>query len=98
MTLTNIQPKIDARIAADQPAVVVYGRPGCQQCRATTRKLDQLGVPHTYVDVDEDETAAAHVRAYFKPTLPAVEVHQGDGVTRWSGYLPDSLNALAVAA
>lgn len=99
MTVSDITPRIAEKAAQDAPAVVVYGRPGCVQCTATTRLLGKLNLPYTYVDVDEDESAGEYVRANWdKLALPAVEVRQGDGITRWSEYLPDSIKALADAA
>lgn len=43
--------------------VTVIGKPACQQCTATTRKLDKLGVPYTYRDATTDPKAADIVRS-----------------------------------
>ncbi len=39
--------------------LTVYGGDWCPDCRRSKRLLDRLGVPYTYLDVDEDEAAMA---------------------------------------
>lgn len=54
--------------------VKVYGADWCEDTRHTREFLDRLGVPHQYVDIEQDEAAAEWVRGQNggkerKPTL-----------------------------
>ena len=76
--------------------VNVYGRPGCQQCATTTRKLDKAGVPYTYINIDEDSVSAAVVDIYATKnpgpkSLPLVTV----GDHYWFGFRLEHLSRLA---
>ena len=71
--------------------IVVFGRPGCQQCTATTRHLARLGLPHTYRDVTHDPLWADTVTALGYQSLPVVTV----GDVHWSGYRHERLKRLA---
>ena len=78
--------------------VVVYGRPGCQQCKQTTRRLDKHNIPYTYRDVDADSTAATLVDTYaarlhegVRASLPLVTV----GDHWWFGFRYERLRSLA---
>ncbi|TDH45423.1 NrdH-redoxin [Mycobacterium eburneum] len=74
-------------------SAVVYGRPGCVQCRYTTKELDRLAVPYIYVDISTDTEAAEAVAATGHTTLPVV-VTEGE---TWAGFKPDKLRGLAAA-
>lgn len=63
-------------------AISVYGRPGCNQCFATTNILKARGVPFKYFDVTEDEAAFDTVKLLGYQTLPVVVA----GDMHWSGY------------
>lgn len=71
-------------------SITVYGKPGCQQCTATTRKLDQLGLAYSYVDVAVDVDAACRLQAEGHRTLPVI-VAKGE---TWTGYQPGLLQLL----
>lgn len=72
----------------------VYTKPSCQPCRATKRKLDQLGL-------DYNEHQAADHMDMLSPlghtSAPVVVVTDegGDMVTHWAGFVPDKLKGLA---
>ena len=75
------------------PEITVYGQPGCQGCRMTTRHLDRLGVAYRYADVtldDADRSAVARLGYLGLPVVTAGDMH-------WQGYRPDALNRLAAA-
>lgn len=76
---------------------VVYGQPGCMQCKTTTRLLDKLGAPYTYVDVLEDTAAGDRLRAEGALSLPVVEVLEpaGNVVASWTGFREQRLRAVA---
>ncbi len=44
--------------------VVVYGRPGCPGLRPVMNLLQQAGVPYEYINIRQDEAAAARLRAW----------------------------------
>lgn len=77
--------------AEDLLEVTVYGKPGCQQCKVTTRKLDKLAVPYTYRDVTEDPEAAERVSSLGYRALPVVTV----GDLHWSGFSDTRIERLA---
>ncbi|GAA0798687.1 glutaredoxin domain-containing protein [Spirilliplanes yamanashiensis] len=56
--------------------VVVYTRPGCPYCFLLRRGLRRRGVPFTEVDIWQDPSAAAAVRAVAdgNETVPTVHV------------------------
>ena len=79
--------------------VTVYGRPGCQPCAATRRRLDNLGIAHQFLDVDKLSNDA---RCWLVDTigtspyaLPFVVVRYDRGSDSWTGYRPDRIDALA---
>lgn len=51
-------------------AVKVYGTDWCEDTQRTLTHLDDLGVKYEYVNIDDDEKAAAWVR------------HQNDGMEK----------------
>ena len=69
-------------------SITIYGRHNCPQCGATVRKAEALGLPFSYVDLDDDIAAAARLLAQNHRSLPVVEA--GDQV--WSGFRPDLLD------
>jgi glutaredoxin-like protein NrdH len=71
--------------------VIVYGRPGCQQCVTTTRHLDRLGIPYLYRDVTDDPLWSDTVTALGYQSLPVVTA----GDMHWSGYRNMKLKRLA---
>lgn len=79
-------------------AAVVYGRPGCMQCKYTVRELDRLGVDHIYVDIDQDvEAAKACAAAKLEHGITALPVVVTAGGVH-GGFKPDLLRGLAVTA
>ncbi|NTV65161.1 MAG: mycoredoxin [Oscillochloris sp.] len=42
--------------------IIVYGTAWCPDCRRARRVLEQLECAYTYVNIEEDERAAAFVR------------------------------------
>ncbi|EPD83010.1 glutaredoxin-like protein NrdH [Microbacterium sp. oral taxon 186 str. F0373] len=76
--------------------VTVISRKSCVQCNATYRALDGLGIEYRIVDVDElHEGAADELRALGFLQLPVVKV---DGAGAWSGFRPDLIDGIEVAA
>lgn len=70
--------------------IVVYSKPACVQCTATTRELDRKGIAYDYVDLTTDETAMTTVRNLGYMQAPVVVA----GEEHWSGFRPDKISAL----
>lgn len=77
--------------------VIVYSQANCQPCKATKRKLDQLGVPYSVVDVDDNPDALAYLQREGWQGTPVVEVKPDTAlvVAAWQGYKVGALTALA---
>ena len=83
--------------------VEVYSRPGCMQCAATKRWLNQHGVK--YIEHDADAYADYLTHVLGCQALPVVEVSVvpamdatrnigGEHITHWSQYRTDKLQQL----
>jgi len=70
----------------------VYTKYACQPCRATKRKLDQLGIIYTEINVEDDELALETIKAMGFLQAPVVVPAHGEP---WSGFRPDLITALA---
>ena len=46
--------------ADEAPEVVIYTTEWCPQSRSTERFLQEHGIPHRAIDIDQDEAAAEH--------------------------------------
>lgn len=67
--------------------ILVFGKPGCPQCKITDKILKESGVPYEYLDVTEDADAYARVEALGYQSLPVTV----DGENHWTGLVPDLL-------
>lgn len=59
--------------------VALYGGDWCPDCRRSKRLLNRLGVPFTYFDVDEDDSAMAAMLAMNggRQSIPVVVLPDG---------------------
>jgi glutaredoxin-like protein NrdH len=73
--------------------IIVYSKPACVQCVATTRELERKGIPYKYVDLTEDVTAMDTVKGLGYMQAPVVVA----GEDHWSGFRPDKIGMLATA-
>ena len=71
--------------------VIVYSKPACVQCTATTRELDRKGIEYDYIDLTKDEQAMERVRSLGHMQAPVVV----NGEDHWSGFRPDKIGTLA---
>lgn len=71
--------------------VIVYSKPACVQCTATTRELDRKGIEYEYIDLTKDEQAMERVRSLGHMQAPVVV----NGEDHWSGFRPDKIGTLA---
>jgi glutaredoxin-like protein NrdH len=76
-------------------SVTVYSSPACMPCRATKRKLDDLGVEYTSVDLAQDPDAANDLKKLGHLETPVVIARLTTGTEHWSGHRPDRLTKLA---
>ncbi|WP_109527250.1 MULTISPECIES: glutaredoxin family protein [Nocardia] len=75
------------------PDVTLYSSPGCQPCKATARKLDQLGIAHARIDVTEDPDALAYIKGLGYTAAPVVVA----GEDHWTGFRLTKIEALAAS-
>lgn len=80
--------------------LTIYSKPSCVQCTATYRRLDARGIDYTVVDLSEDAEALAFTKRLGHLQAPVVVLRDGDGqvADHWSGFRPDKIDALALAA
>lgn len=72
-------------------SIIVYSKPACVQCTATTRALEARGLDYELVDLTEDESAMAHVTSLGYRQAPVVVA----GDAHWAGFRPDMIGRLA---
>jgi len=75
-------------------AITVYSKPNCVQCNATYRALDKAGLRYETVDISLDVEALEQVKSLGYAQAPVVMA----GEDHWSGFRPDKIKALAIAA
>lgn len=71
-------------------SLTVYGRPGCMQCRFTTRELDKLKIPYVYVDISINVVAEGELKDMGFSSLPVV-VSQAE---KWAGFKVDKIRSI----
>ena len=74
--------------------VVVYSKPSCVQCTMTYRRLDQLGIGYSKVDITENPAALEFITEDLGYSQAPVVVDNEDDQNHWSGFRPDKLDAL----
>ena len=70
--------------------VIVYSKPACVQCTATTRALDAKGIGYELVDLTADEEAMNFVQQLGYRQAPVVVA----GDNHWAGFRPDMIDAI----
>lgn len=71
--------------------IIVYSKPACVQCTATTRALDAKGISYDVIDLSQDDTALNRVTELGYRQAPVVMA----GDAHWSGFRPDMIAQLA---
>lgn len=92
--------------AGEPLPIVLYSKPGCQQCNASARKLDDHGIEYRKIDISVSPQAEARVRELGYQQVPVLdlpfdrEVFDTDGqrISHWYGFRPDLLAQLAPPA
>ncbi|GHG20100.1 MULTISPECIES: glutaredoxin-like protein NrdH [Paracoccus] len=70
--------------------IIVYSKPACVQCTATTRALDARGLSYDVIDLTEDAAAMERVTALGYRQAPVVIA----GDAHWAGFRPDMIGRL----
>ncbi|GGF68248.1 NrdH-redoxin [Paracoccus acridae] len=70
--------------------IIVYSKPACVQCTATTRALDARGLTYDVIDLTEDAAAMERVTALGYRQAPVVIA----GDAHWAGFRPDMIGRL----
>jgi glutaredoxin-like protein NrdH len=68
----------------------VYGKPGCVQCKYTTKMMDTEQIPYVYLDITVNEVANEAAKSYGRTALPIVVA----GEQVWQGFSPDKIKGL----
>lgn len=71
-------------------SIIVYSKPNCVQCTATTRALDRHGADYQVVDISEDARAYDFVAGLGYRQVPVVVA----GERHWAGFRPDMIGTL----
>jgi glutaredoxin-like protein NrdH len=74
--------------------IILYGKPGCQQCRLTSLSLDKAGIKYTSVDLTTNDAALEYVQDLGYAQAPVVVV---DDHHHWSGFNPTEIERLTRA-
>lgn len=74
--------------------VIVYSKPACVQCTATTRALDAKGIGYELVDLTTDDEAMERVTALGYRQAPVVIA----GDAHWAGFRPDLIAGIRAPA
>lgn len=73
--------------------LTVYGKPRCVQCIATSRALDNHGIPYDVVDLTASPAALAYVTDELGYSQAPVVVASDQD--HWSGFRPDHIDRIA---
>ncbi|WP_054820528.1 glutaredoxin-like protein NrdH [Arthrobacter sp. JCM 19049] len=71
-------------------STTVYTKPGCVQCTATHRTLDNKGITYETVDLTTNHKALETIKKLGYLQAPVI-ITDND---HWSGFRPDKIAAL----
>ena len=82
-------------MASQLQPILIYGRPDCEDTEPVRERLNQLGIPFSEINVDEDEEAARFVEGVNGGYCSTPTILFGDGalivVEPTSAELDDAL-------
>lgn len=67
--------------------ITVYSKPGCVQCTATYRTLDDRGIDYIIIDLSQEPSAVDIVKELGHLQAPVVVTP----TQHWSGFRPDRI-------
>ncbi|MEA1064226.1 glutaredoxin domain-containing protein [Apirhabdus apintestini] len=70
--------------------IIIYSRKNCLPCYATKREMEKRGFRFTLIDIEQNPSTAAKLRAAGHSQLPVVITDD----MCWSGFRPDMINRL----
>lgn len=74
--------------------VIVYTKPGCVQCSATTTLMDRLGIDYELIDISNSPRIVAFLQGEGHKSLPVVFVDHEEYTDSWCGFRPDLIKQL----
>lgn len=74
--------------------VIVYTRPGCVQCSATTTLMDRLGIDYELIDISNAPRVVTFLQGEGHKSLPVVFVDYEEYTDSWCGFRPDLIKKL----
>ncbi|MHA7299380.1 glutaredoxin family protein [Pseudarthrobacter sp. MDT1-22] len=74
--------------------IVLYSKPGCQQCRLTAMSFDKARIAYTSIDLTSNDAALEYVQDLGYAQAPVVVV---DDHHHWSGFNPTEIERLTQA-
>lgn len=74
--------------------VIVYTRPGCVQCRATTNLLNRKGIKYELVDISNKPGVVERFVKEGHKNLPVVAAYKDYESIVWNGFRPDLIKQL----
>lgn len=74
--------------------VIVYTKPGCMQCRATTNLLDRRGIKYELVDISNKPGVIERFVREGHKSVPVVTACKDHESIVWNGFRPDLINQL----
>ena len=74
--------------------IIVYSKPGCQQCKFTCLTLDHAGITYNVVDLTTNAAALEYVQDLGYSQAPIVVVNDHH---HWSGFNPTEIERLKLA-
>lgn len=72
--------------------VTVFATPNCQQCAATERRLTELGIDFTVIDLTRNPQTMVQLADAGYRQVPVVVAPNAT----WSGHRPDLIDDLAL--
>lgn len=76
---------------ANSNAVTLYTKPGCVQCTASERALNDNKVKYNAIDITEDDGALGLVKELGYLSAPVITTPND----HWSGFRPDKIKETA---
>jgi glutaredoxin-like protein NrdH len=73
--------------------VVVYSKPSCVQCTATTRAMDAKGISYELVDLTQDNAAMNRVMHMGYRQAPVIIAGDSENLN-WAGFQPTMIDRL----
>lgn len=75
--------------------ITVYTKPGCYQCRAVFKFLDNAEMEYVAVDVSVNDDARNYIQSLGYGSVPVIDTGDGELI---HGFRPDRIKQLAGAA